>query len=164
MRPLIFIPMRFMLSLAIALMSFCVQAQIYVWEGDGVAAGMPVMNIVNGTLYPELSFMNQDALLTATNDKIYQGRSTSVFDEVYWIQDNKLFSDQGHFSGDCLLTYHNGKIYRGDSRMFMDQLFSFKNGQLFEGNQTTRLDILYSFEGDVSVAELFAVMLVLELI
>jgi len=108
--------------------------------------------------------MWNNSIVTVTKEGIYKGFSTSQFDILYTYEDGKLYLGDSIFTSDVMFTWKDGVIYRGDSTFPLDKAFSYKNGKLYSQEGETVFDVLLTVDGDVSVLELFGILLALEMV
>ena len=139
-------------------------AQVHVYPKDDIFYHEMLLNVENGYVCPG-NFRNwSEALVTVSNEQIFEGFSNSPFNLLYTFKDNKLLVGDSQFSSDVMFTFKDGKIYKGNSDYLLDQLFTYDRGRLYKGAVISVFDIVITIEGTPTIAELFAIMLVLELI
>ena len=137
------------------------QSQTYVYDNERMYFDALIFNVSNGHVIPGRMDIWSDAVLTASDDKIYKGFSTIGFDILYTLEDGKLYLGESTFTSDLLYTIKNGKIYRGDSEMMMDCLFTYDGiaNKIFRRDSTFPLDAELFLQGKMlSEEELFAVL------
>jgi len=139
-------------------------SQVHVYPEDDVFYHEMLLNVDNGYVCPGNRSNWSDALVTVSNEQIFKGFSNSPFDVLYTLKDNKLYVGDSQFSSDVKFTFKDGKIYKGDSDYLLDQLFTYDRGRLYKGTVISVFDIVITIEGSPTIAELFAIMLVLEMI
>lgn len=153
--------------ITIALLVICtlvLKSQTHVYNSEFGYPSDMVANIQGGHVNLGMELMWSKALLSVKGNYIYDGFSSAGFNALYVERQGKLYLGDSQFSADIIYTFKNGKIYRGDSEYMMDQLFTFDGSKLYQGNSTLVFDFLLMFDGAPTVAELFAVLLVLELL
>jgi len=156
--------MKSLLVIASFLLCNALSAQVYVYEGDNPVFGDVLCNVNDGHILPERKMMWSESIVTVTDEGIYKGFSTSHFDILYTYEDGSLYSGDSNFTSDILYTWEDGVIYRGDSTFPLDKVFSYKDGKLYSSEGETVFDVLLTIEGDVSVLELFGILLALEMV
>jgi hypothetical protein len=142
-----------------------IHAQTYVYKNERRFFNETIRSVTDGYILPERTMMWSDALLTAKNNAIFKGFSTSMFDVMYTIREGRVYAGDSHFSSDIIYTVLNGKVYRGDSNYAMDCVFTYDiaTGQIFTGDSKFPLDAILYLQGDpLTNAELIAVLLATE--
>ncbi len=148
----------------ILLLSIAASAQIRVFSGNGHYFTDMVLRLENNRTLPPFSYNINDAYFTVIGNKIMEGPMGSEFDLLYTFRDNKLYTGQGMYSGQIAYTYVDGKIYRGNSNFELDVIYNVREDVIYAGRQSFATDALYLIEGQYTLAQLFAIMLSLDLI
>jgi len=156
--------MKLIVLISSFLLCNALTAQVFVYEGNDPFFGDVLCNVNGGHILPERELMWNESLLTTTKDHIYKGFSTSHFDVLYTYEDGSLYLGDSIFTSDILYTWKDGIIYKGDSTFPLDRVCSFKNGKVYNSEGETVFDVVLTIDGDVTVVELMAVLLALEVI
>jgi len=154
------------LSLFFALgSSLSTQGQIRVFAGNANYITDQVLHFTNNRIFPAYTFDFSAVLYTVIGGKIMVGGSGSEFDLIYTFRDGRLYTGNAMYSGQIAYTLgENGKIYKGDSNFELDVLYTVKDGVIFAGSGTFAGDAIYFIEGRYSPADLFGILLSLDLI
>ncbi len=144
-----------------------VKAQTYVYTDEHLSFDKLIFNVSNGHVIPGRMDLWSDAVLTASDNKIYKGFSTIGFDILYTLEDGKLYIGESTFSSDLLYTIKNGKVYKGDSTMMMDCLYTYDGitNKIFKRDSNFPLDAVLFLQGKMlNQEELFAVLFATEML
>lgn len=145
--------------------SLSADAQTRVFRGNAQYLTEQVLHLANHRIYPGYVFDFDQVLYTVLGNEIMEGGSGSEFDLVYTFRDGKLYSGNAMYTSQIAYTLgENGKIYKGDSTFELDVLFTVKNGVIYAGSGTFAGDAIYYIDGPHSAAELFGILLSLDLI
>lgn len=139
-------------------------AQIMVYGTDGHQFTEPVLRLDRGRTFPAYSYNINDVAYTVAGNRIMEGASASEFDLLYTFRDGKLYTGTALYSSQVAYTFQDGRIYRGDSVFMLDLLYNFRNDVIYMGANSFPTDALYYVEGEINVAQLFAILLALGLI
>jgi hypothetical protein len=139
--------------------------QIRVFSGNAHFITDQVLHFANNRIFPGYTFDFNQVLYTVVGNEIMLGGSGSEFDLVYTYRDGKIYSGNAMYSGQIVYTLgENGKIYKGDSNFELDVLYTVKDGVIYAGSGTFAGDAIYFIEGAYSPAQLFGILLSLDLI
>jgi len=154
------------LSLVFSLgFSLSTQGQIRVFAGNANYITDQVLHFTNNRIFPAYTFDFNAVLYTVIGGKIMVGGSGSEFDLIYTFRDGRLYTGNAMYSGQIAYTLgENGKIYKGDSNFELDVLYTVKDGVIYAGSGTFAGDAIYFIEGRYSPADLFGILLSLDLI
>jgi hypothetical protein len=145
--------------------SFSGQGQIRVFAGNAHYLTDQVLHFTNNRIFPGYSFDFNSVLYTVIGNEIMVGGSGSEFDLIYTYRDGRLYTGNAMYSGQIAYTLgDNGKIYKGDSNFELDVLYTVKDGVIYVGSGTFAGDAVYFIEGAYSPADLFGILLSLDLI
>ncbi|MFT6997551.1 MAG: hypothetical protein ACJAQ4_001305 [Cryomorphaceae bacterium] len=141
------------------------QGQIRVFAGNANYITDQVLHFTNNRIFPAYTFDFNAVLYTVIRDKIMVGGSGSEFDLIYTYRDGRIYTGNAMYSGQIAFTFgENGKIYKGDSNFELDVLYTVQNGIIYVGSGTFAGDAIYFIEGRYSPADLFGILLSLDLI
>lgn len=141
------------------------QGQIRVFAGNANYITDQVLHFTNNRIFPAYTFDFNAVLYTVIRDKIMVGGSGSEFDLIYTFRDGRLYTGNAMYSGQIAYTLgENGKIYKGDSNFELDVLYTVKNNVIYAGSGTFAGDAIYFIEGRYNPADLFGILLSLDLI
>ncbi len=154
----------FLFTVCLVLFTLAVSAQIRVFSGNGHYFTDMVLRLDNNRTLPPFSYSVNDAYFTVIGNKIMRGPMGSEFDLVYTVRDNKLYTGQGMYTSQIAYTFTNEKVYRGDSNFELDVLYNFRENVIYAGSQSFATDALFLIEGEITLAQLFAIMLSLDLL
>jgi hypothetical protein len=157
-------PMRILFLFSLLFIGVESIAQIRVYPQNRPFFHEMVLNIEKGYVMPGTSNMWNDAIFTVRNNQIFRGFSTSPFDVLFTFRNGKLYKLDSMFSSDVLFTFKGGKIYKGDSELSLDQVFTVANGNIYLDRMTSFFDVLWQYDGNPTPAEVFAMLMALELI
>lgn len=155
---------HFALSLCFIIFATSASAQIRVFSGNGHYFTDMVLRLDNNRTLPPFGYSVNDAFYTVVGNKIMKGPMGSEFDLVYTVRDNKLYTGQGMYTSQIAYTFADDKIYRGDSNFELDVLYNFRENVIYAGSQSFSTDALFLVEGEITLAQLFAIMLSLDLL
>ena len=93
----------------------------------------------------------------------YKGNSTSVFDIVYILKDNKMFKGRStSFSDNIIFTIKDNSIYRGNSSSIFDIAYTIKDNKVFEGRSTSFSDnIIYTVNNSEDIYKVILPLLLM---
>lgn len=160
MRPLLY----FLLPLLVGLLSQKVQAQTFLYAGNGHYYDTPVLRIEGDRCMPPFSYNLNDAFYTITKNVITEGASRSEFDIVYTLRENKVYEGTAMYTSEIRYTFENGLIFKGNSTFRLDALFNVKDNIIYKGAEAFPGDAVYMIDGPYTAAQLFAALLSLGLL
>ncbi len=93
----------------------------------------------------------------------YKGNSTSVFDIVFTIKDNKMFNGRNTaFSDNIIHTIKDNSIYKGNSTSVFDVVYTIKDNKVFEGRSTAFSDnIIYTVNNSEDIYKVILPLLLM---
>lgn len=154
-------------------LSLGAKAQTFLYPDNNLLWNETLCHYDNGVVR-EGNRWSGKILLTLKNEHIFSGYSTSDFDILYSVRDNKLYLGDSHFTDAIAYTYNEseGTIYLGDSNFPLDLAYTirpdnFKQGVLnvYRDSSISPFDIVACLQGDVPTAiELFSLLLTAELL
>lgn len=139
-------------------------AQTMVFGTDGHYFNQPVLRLDQGRTMPPYSYNVMDAGYTAVGNRIMEGASSSEFDLLYTFREGKIYTGTAMYSSQIRYTYQDGRIYKGDSVFQLDILYNYHDNVIYHGANSFPSDALYYVEGQISITQLFAILLGLGLI
>lgn len=137
---------------------------LQVFEGNAHYLENLVLEVRSGRVLPPTTFDWSQAAYTVSENRIYAGGYENYNKIAFTVDDNMLYSGDSFLNADILYTFDQGRIYKGRSTYALDQVYNITDGVLYKGANQTEFDRLYYLRGGYSLAELYAVLLALELI
>lgn len=158
---------------ALVLSSWGTKAQTFLYPDNDLLWHDCICHHDNGVIREGNNWTGK-IILTLQNEHIFSGYSTSSFDVMYSVRDNKLYLGDSYFTDAITYTYDEseGKVYVGDSTFPLDLAYTirpdnFKRGVLniYRGDSISPFDIVACLQGDIPTAiELFSLLLTAELL
>lgn len=169
-----------MRSLILALSLYCflstssgAKAQTFLYPDNNLLWNETLCHVDNGVVREGNNWTGK-IILTLQSEHIFSGFSTSDFDILYTVRDNKLYLGDSFFSDAIAYTFNEneGTIYVGDSNFPLDLAYTirpdnFKRGVLnvYKDNSISPFDIVACLQGDAPTAiELFSLLLSADLL
>lgn len=139
-------------------------AQQKVFKGNDFYYEELVLHIENGYVLAPGVYSPSQALYTVQGNRLYYGQASFTDNPTYTVRDDKLYKDNALYSTDILYTFKDGRIYKGNSTFLMDLLYTIKDGAIYKGETTYGPECIVYLNGNFSTADLYAVMLSLNLL
>jgi hypothetical protein len=142
------------------------QSLVQVFPDDRLAWNEVVCHIDRGVLREGSPQRRGKVQLTVSQERIFEGYSTSSFDLIYHVENEQLRRGNSAFSDDILFTLHNGQVFIGDSRFALDLVYTLRPDPLnpdltgvFREDSISDFDRVCVLQGRFSTAELFSLLL-----
>jgi hypothetical protein len=158
---------------ALVLLSWGTKAQTFLYPDNNLLWHECLCHFENGVIREGNNWTGK-VLLTVQNQHIFSGYSTSDFDILYSVRDNKLYLGDSYFTDAIAYTYveSEGKIYLRDSTFPLDLAYTirpdnFKRGviNVYKDDSISPFDIVACLQGDIPTAEeLFSLLLSADLL
>lgn len=95
--------------------------------------GRDVLFIRNNEVFDDSFYSN--CMYTIEGNKIYKGKSNSIFDLLYEFENGKIYQMSNSSLKKCIYTFYNGQIFIGDSKSTFDNLFCFELDNSIKNNE-----------------------------